>query len=309
MKPSSYAKIGFFALAAAALAVVGTALMGKKSGAKKEVFFETYIEETVQGISNGSAVRYRGIPIGEVKEVSFAMSRYEVPDDSPDSRRATRYARIVFAIDLTGAPKPDNFRTLLDRQIDDGLRVHLKTQGITGLSYVDLDFEAQPKEGLPVPWEPEYPYIPTAPSLVKTLTDVVQGLSQEIHGFSQIKDSATNLAERIAVLADTANAAVKKLDAGLDGLPGLVASATRAADDADALVKSLGPTAEALPGLVENASGMVAAAGNEVDALAVPLREAAANLARAVGEIAWLAGELRADPSIVLRGEEKETLP
>ena len=196
MKHSTYTAIGVFALASVLLAFVAVALMGGKKASRREVLFETYIEETVQGISEGSAVRYRGIPIGSIKSVSFAMARYKVPDDSPDSRRATRYARVVFSIDVTDVPEPEKFATLVERQVADGMRVHVKTQGITGLSYIDLDFDKSPAAAIPVPWTPEYHYIPTAPSLVKTLADVFQGLSQEIHSFSQIKDAVSNLTAR-----------------------------------------------------------------------------------------------------------------
>ena len=140
MKHSTYTAIGVFALASVLLAFVAVALMGGKKASKREVLFETYIEETVQGISEGSAVRYRGIPIGNVKSVSFAMARYKVPDESPDSRRATRYARVVFSIDVTDVPEHEKFVTLVERQVADGMRVHVKTQGITGLSYIDLAF-------------------------------------------------------------------------------------------------------------------------------------------------------------------------
>ena len=336
MKQSTYTKIGAFALAALLLGIAAVAFMGSKKTARKEVLFETYIEETVQGISAGSAVRYRGIPVGTVKSVSFAMARYKVPDDSPESRRATRYARVVFAVDVTDVPEPEKFSTMIDRQVADGMRVHVKTQGITGLSYIDLDFEKSPPAAIPVPWTPEYNYIPTAPSLVKTLTDVFQGLSQEIHSFSQVKDAVTNLAARTTVLANTAGEAVQKLENGLDdmpalvaaatnavadvdalvrsfaptadGLPALVAAATNAVADADALVKSFAPAADGLPALVAGATGLVGRAGVGLSALSPPLREAVGNLARAAEEIARRAEELRADPAKLFRGEEKETL-
>ena len=334
MKQSTYTKIGAFALAAILLAVAGVVLMGGgRKASRSEVFFETYIEETVQGISEGSAVRYRGIPIGTVKSVSFAMARYQVPDDSPESRRATRYARIVFAIDVTDVPEPEKFSTMVERQVADGMRVHVKTQGITGLSYIDLDFDAAPPAVIPVPWTPEYNYIPVAPSLAKTLTDVVQNLSQEIHSFTQVKDAVVNLADRATALADAAGAAVQKLDGNLDAIPCLVAAATNIVADADALIRSFAPTADALPELVAGATNLVGdaralvrdlgadgldaisslrsladTADGELGALSPSIREAVGNLSLAAEEIARLVEEVRNDPSKLIRGEQKETL-
>ena len=325
MKQSTYTKIGAFALAAILLAVAGVVLMGGgRKASRSEVFFETYIEETVQGISEGSAVRYRGIPIGTVKSVSFAMARYQVPDDSPESRRATRYARIVFAIDVTDVPEPEKFSTMVERQVADGMRVHVKTQGITGLSYIDLDFDAAPPAVIPVPW---------TPSLAKTLTDVVQNLSQEIHSFTQVKDAVVNLADRATALADAAGAAVQKLDGNLDAIPCLVAAATNIVADADALIRSFAPTADALPELVAGATNLVGdaralvrdlgadgldaisslrsladTADGELGALSPSIREAVGNLSLAAEEIARLVEEVRNDPSKLIRGEQKETL-
>jgi ABC-type transporter Mla subunit MlaD len=309
MKASAYGKIGFFVVAAIALAVAAAMLAGGKKGAKVEVLFETYIEETVQGISPGTAVRYRGIPVGNVKSVGFASMRYETPEETPEERRAARYARVVFGIGTDEMPGDEELAAFVERQVADGLRVHVKSQGITGLSYLDLDYEGTEREELPVPWTPEHAYIPTAPSLVKTLTDVVQGLSQEIRGFSQVTGSVTELAEKTGRLADTANEAVLKLDAGFEGLPGLVATASNTLADADALIKALGPTADALPGLVADGRGLVAGAGAELESLSGPLREAVGNLARAADEIAGLAEELKENPTKILHGDQKETLP
>ena len=218
MRKSSYAAIGAFVCAAILLAIVAIVLMGAGSMRKRELLFETYVEETVQGVSEGSAVKYRGIPVGVVKSVSFAMATYR-PENfrsnaaKEDAQRASRYARVVFAIDTSDMPDPESFAGLVDRQIASGLRAHMKSQGVTGLVYVDLDYEDPDSPTLPVPWEPQYRYIPTAPSLVKTLTDVVQNVAHEIHG---LKTGATNLVSRVSSLIDNANNAVVGLSAPLE---------------------------------------------------------------------------------------------
>lgn len=333
MKQATYAKIGTFALAALLLAAAAATLMGKGLSRSREALFETYIEETTQGISEGAAVKYRGIPIGSVKSVTFAMARYTAPDDSPESRRAFRYSRVVFAIDLKEYPDPDSFLPMVEKQVADGLRAHTKSQGITGLSYIDLDYVSSP-EDLPVPWTPEYPYIPIAPSLAKTLTDVLFSLSQEIRSLSQVKIAVTNLAARTTVLADTATGAMETLQLGLAGVPAALGSATNAIADADALLRSLKPTADGLPSVIAEAtqlvaeartaiaelrpeangalsavSNAVASAGEAVGALSPSARSAVESLSRAADEIAALAAELKSDPSILIRGTTQESLP
>ena len=216
MRKSSYVKIGAFICAAIILAAVAVIMMGSGSMRKRELLLETFLEETVQGVSEGSAVKYRGIPVGTVKSVTFAMADYRPEDALPgtstaDLRRAIRYARVVFAIDTSDLPDQEAFAEHLEKQISDGLRAHMKSQGITGLVYVDLDYEDPGKPTLPVPWKTEYRYIPTAPSLAKTLTDVVQNVAQEIHGFSDLKVDATNLMTRLSSLIDNADGTVAGL--------------------------------------------------------------------------------------------------
>ncbi|MBR1609158.1 MAG: MCE family protein, partial [Kiritimatiellae bacterium] len=244
MKQATYAKIGAFALASLALAVAAFTLVGGGASGGKEDLFETYIEETVQGVSEGSAVKYRGIPVGSVKSVSFARARYEeelAPGASrEDVRRALRYSRVVFGIRTDKMPRPEKFEAVMASQVAEGLRAHVKSQGITGLAYIDLDFEDSPRD-IPVPWTPEYAYVPTAPSLVKTLTDVMQTLSQEIGAFSQVKESVTNLAARTSALADAADGALESVRLGLAGVPDALTSATNAVGEADSLLLSLRP--------------------------------------------------------------------
>ena len=49
MRKSSYVKIGAFVCAAILLAVVAVVLMGSGPMHKRELLFETFVEETVQG--------------------------------------------------------------------------------------------------------------------------------------------------------------------------------------------------------------------------------------------------------------------
>ena len=207
MRKSSYVKIGAFVCAAVLLAVVAVVLMGSGPMHKRELLFETFVEETVQGVSEGSALKYRGIPVGSVKSISFATYDYTDEDVRPDASaedvdRASRYARIVLAVNTTDMPDPEEFQRFVERETAKGLRAHMKSQGITGLVYVDCDYEDPGSPTLPVPWNPKHPYIPMAPSLSKTLTDAVQGVAQEIRGFADVRANVTNLAVRIAALVD-----------------------------------------------------------------------------------------------------------
>ena len=332
MRKSSYVKIGAFVCAAVLLAVVAVVLMGSGPMRKRELLFETFVEETVQGVSEGSALKYRGIPVGSVKSISFATYDYTDEDVRPDASaedvdRASRYARIVLAVDTTDMPDSEAFQRFLERETAKGLRAHMKSQGITGLVYVDCDYEDPGSPTLPVPWNPKHPYIPMAPSLSKTLTDAVQGVAQEIRGFADVRANVTNLAVRIAALVDNANAV-------LGGVPALVAAASNAVASADAFLRAAKDDAAPLPGLLSETSNLVVSASAFLDSvkgdvagvaasstnflagadatvagLRTPLESTLDDLSRASRNLADILDAIRDDPGRLFRKPAEENMP
>ena len=332
MRKSSYVKIGAFVCAAVLLAVVAVVLMGSGPMHKRELLFETFVEETVQGVSEGSALKYRGIPVGSVKSISFATYDYTDEDVRPDASaedvdRASRYARIVLAVDTTDMPDSEAFQRFVEEETAKGLRAHMKSQGITGLVYVDLDYEDPDRPTLPVPWKPKHPYIPMAPSLSKTLTDAVQGVAQEIRGFADVRANVTNLAVRIAALVDNANAV-------LGGVPALVAAASNAVASADAFLRAAKDDAAPLPGLLSETSNLVVSASAFLDSvkgdvagvaasstnflagaditvagLRTPLESTLDDLSRASRNLADILDAIRDDPGRLFQKPAEENMP
>ena len=332
MRKSSYVTIGAFVCAAVLLAVVAVILMGSGPMRKRELLFETYVEETVQGVSEGSALKYRGIPVGSVKSISFATYDYTAEDVRPDASaedvdRASRYARIVLAVNTTDMPDPEEFQRFVERETAKGLRAHMKSQGITGLVYVDCDYEDPGSPTLPVPWNPKHPYIPMAPSLSKTLTDAVQGVAQEIRGFADVRANVTNLAVRIAALVDNANAV-------LGGVPALVAAASNAVASADAFLRAAKDDAAPLPGLLSETSNLVVSASAFLDSvkgdvagvaasstnflagadatvagLRTPLESTLDDLSRASRNLADILDAIRDDPGRLFQKPAEENMP
>ncbi len=58
--------------------------------------------------------------------------------------------------------QPENAKLEVER----GLRVRLAPQGITGTSYLEIDYVDPPPPLLPIDWTPDNVYIPSAPSTV-----------------------------------------------------------------------------------------------------------------------------------------------
>lgn len=308
MKQSTYTTIGAFVLGALVLAAAGVAFMGKNSSREGEVLFETYLEETVQGISEGSPVKYRGIPVGTVRSVEFAMMHYrDAAPDSPDLRRAYRYSRIVFSVNAPGFDDTGRFIGMIREHIRNGLHVYSKAQGITGLSYLDLDFDNTGAKDIPVPWEPEYIYVPAAPSLAKTLTDVAQGLAQEFRGFADTRAAVDAfLAEATALAAMLRQDGAATLESARLLMDTLRTDGGTVLTNANALAVMLREDGATL---LQSATATLDGARTAIDAVAGPLAETSDNLSRASGDIVGLAEELRAEPSRLIRTQERDTLP
>lgn len=213
MRSTTYIKVGFFLLFAIGVTLAGVLFL--KGGAlthEKGYFAETYFEGSIQGLSVGAPVKYRGIPIGEVTRIAFAWADYRKGVDPELSDRAFRYARIVFKINEENLrmSNHDPDRRIFQAQINQGLRVQMKSQGITGLSYLDLDYIKDAPDALPLPWQPEYSYIPSVPSLGETIVDIVRNLSGEARKLGQFAEEVTALVRHADALLQGSSPALSE---------------------------------------------------------------------------------------------------
>ena len=173
---ANYAKIGFFVLSGFALILVVIGVAGARVINKKVVYAETYFTESVAGLDIGSPVKYRGVPIGQVSRIGFVFSEYGLQRTTASGASTLTGADqilVVMAFD------PEKFTLLkggqsasfLEQQVRDGLRVKLAAAGVTGLSFLELDYihsDQTPEVLTPVYWKPVRPYIPAAPSTMFT---------------------------------------------------------------------------------------------------------------------------------------------
>jgi ABC-type transporter Mla subunit MlaD len=135
--------------------------------------FETYFPESVEGLTVGSPVKYRGVALGQVTEIGLVAASYghrEVGEFSPASFGLVLVRIVIDPNRLGDVPDPETAVKL-------GLRVRLATQGITGLTYLELDF-VNPRQfaTMQVPWQPTYPYIPSMPSTFQQVQNAAQAL-------------------------------------------------------------------------------------------------------------------------------------
>jgi ABC-type transporter Mla subunit MlaD len=203
------------------------------------ILFETYFSESVQGLEVGAPVKYRGVTLGRVTEIGLVTAEYG-RNESVNLDLETY--QLVFVRSIIDADKLGRVPGT-EEAVNSGLRARLASQGLTGLTYIELDF-VDPKEYPPlaVPWTPKAPYIPSMPSTLLKIQDAAQQLLSNLNHVDLNKlateftglaaDLRANLAsgEVHHVLAD-ADAAVRAAqDAIRDAdLPGLSAAVKQTA--------------------------------------------------------------------------------
>jgi ABC-type transporter Mla subunit MlaD len=140
--------------------------------------YETYFQESVQGLDVGTAVKFRGVTIGKVTDVGLVTAEY--PPAGPTDQKVYQQVIVRFSVD----PRKVGANVNIQQAIAHGLRVQIAPQGITGLAYLELSFVSPAEYPVqPVPWQPDTTVIPSIPS---TLTQVQDAVEQVMASLSQV---------------------------------------------------------------------------------------------------------------------------
>lgn len=203
MRRPNYFKIGLFVLSAAAILIVAIIVFGIGAIFEDEVMVETYFETSVQGLDIGSPVKFRGVQIGNVEEMTVVRKEYSTRH---------RYVLVRMALNKEAFPADGvkASREEIQHEVTQGLRVRLGFQGVTGAAYIEVDYlDPARYPPLAVDWRPEYPYIPAAPSLITRITDAVDGILRNLEKIN-IEGIAGNLEQTLGAL----NRTLQQADAG-----------------------------------------------------------------------------------------------
>jgi phospholipid/cholesterol/gamma-HCH transport system substrate-binding protein/paraquat-inducible protein B len=171
MNKLSYFKVGVFVIVASIIAVVGVILLGAGAVFEKTNLVETYIDESVQGLDVGSAVKFRGVPIGKVEKISLTSAEY-----------ATRKRYVLVRVGIT--PTMLEFPLTgpgFKLEVERGLRLRLAAQGLTGVAYIEADYaDPQRNPPLEIDWQPSYPYVPSTRSRITQFGESVEKILRSV---------------------------------------------------------------------------------------------------------------------------------
>jgi paraquat-inducible protein B len=202
---SAYFKTGVFILSGIVLLTAGLIVLGAGKFFQQSTKMETYVNESINGLEVGSALKYRGVKIGRVSHIGFVTNSYVEMEDSD-----YRYIRVVCELDqrYLGVDSYQQLRNVTRKEVKSGMRVRPTTQGLTGQLFMEIDY-LDPKQNPPLPinWDPKYVYIPSAPSTLSMVEAAISSISKTMQG---IKGS--DVGGAIRELRKTAETLTKFLD-------------------------------------------------------------------------------------------------
>ncbi len=206
---ANYLKLGLFVIGAIVAGVVVLVVIGSGRWFQKKITVESYFNESVQGLDIGSKLKYRGVAIGEVTRIGFTYNKYQL--DKPMTERV-RYVLVEAQL----APRLLGGRAgagdLADpesasQEVARGLRMRLAPQGITGTSYLEIDYVDPPPPILPIDWTPDSIYIPSTPSTVTAIVNAAADLMDRLH-----KVDIEKLVGNLNTLLETTNSRIDAID-------------------------------------------------------------------------------------------------
>lgn len=270
-----YMRVGVLVLAGLGLAVGFVLFLTSGALRGQQVLLETYVRESVAGLDIGAPVRFRGVAVGRVTEIGLVSVAYAGSARGPDDPTA-RLVLVRFAVD------PERYgRATLDDAVRAGLRVRVASSGVTGLSYLEVDFVDPDRFPVTqVPWQPRFPVVPSVPSTITQVTSAAERVMTQLAGLDieRLVMAATGLVEDLRAqvggqgdLAVTLREAATTMTALREVIQGAELDATlRSIREAATSIASAGERAEALLG-GPDVSGAAASIGQAANDLRVAI--------------------------------------
>ena len=304
-KKANPAIIGAFVIGAVALAVVAVTVWGSGKLFRRQYPCVCYFPGSVNGLSAGAPVKFRGVQVGQVTDVRLRYAQVR-----GDPRIPVFLKLDEDRLRELGAERAPT-REVLREFISNGLRARLQALSIvTGVLYVDFDLLPGSRLDLVQREDAPVPELPTLPTALEEMTKSVSDVLAELRAvpFEAIGRGVNDVIANV-------NGIVKKpeLHAAVDQLPGLVESAKDLVGD---LRAHTGPLATSAQGTVDEARRAAESARAALDdvrtllapdgPLAVEATRTVSDLGRAASALRDLADYLERNPNAVVFGRAKD---
>ena len=302
-RDARYAAVSAFALAAIAAAFAFVWWYSGQGDRRSYEPYEIYFDGSVSGLSQGSPVRYLGVDVGRVRNLSV---------DRRDPGRVKVTVEVDSKAPLSGAT-----------------RARLGLLGLTGLLFIDLQVDPQASASRELAQGERFPVIQSRKgdieAFLERLPDLVgrvgavmtrierlladenlQAVSESLANVSEASAELPAIAQNVAVLAAELRGTSAEATALVQRLNALAASSQPDLAGTLASVKvaseKLAGTAQSLERIV---AGNEAALGGLAGSGAAELQQLVIDVRDASAEVRALAVALRENPSSLVR-ESKE---
>jgi paraquat-inducible protein B len=266
--------VGAFVLGAIALVLAAVVLLSSADWFVRKNHFSVFFPGSVKGLEKGAPVTFRGVKVGEVKEVTAFLTR----KDPPIQIEVVFETRgdVIQAGEGVGRP----FARLSDAGLAEelvkrGIRARMLSASLlTGQRYIDLDFLPQ-EEARFGGVHPRYPELPTTPTALEKLGERTGQFLEKLAELplDQMLEDVRGALKSLRELLESSDVrgALRGARRSMEALEPALVDARTALKDADAVVKQLG--------------GEVDSAGQEVRATAADARRSLERAQRALEDL------------------------
>ena len=277
----NYALVGAFVLLLGAALVAGALWLASGGAFQKK--YDLYLaveEESVAGLNLNAPVKFNGVDVGKVREI-------EIDPVHPER------VNLLFAIERGTPIKEDTVAIL-------------KTQGLTGIAYVELSGGTRDAAPLLAAPGSDYPVIRTQPSLSARLENVLtsalaklDSTSKNINAILSEENQASfkNALADIATVAHTIAARKEAIDAGIGSAARTFENTARATAQLGPVIDRVGRGADAVEKMGNEVASTAASTGKTVSAVGNDVKrftgETLPELERLLGELSVLSTALR----------------
>ena len=234
MTDNSKFKLGLFIVVATAVFFAGLMILGSFEQFKEKAHICTLVSESVQGLSVGSSVKYMGVPVGAVREISI------YPHDN--IIRIDMEIKLSSFKSLPGGQGPETitvevFEERIAKAVERGLRCRMELEGITGSKYVELNYDPDaPKSSIDASqFAVDDPYVPSLPSLISDLRGSVTSILAKLESIDY-----KGISDRANETLDSLNERLRspKFDETLDNVNAMITSARQSIANLEKLTDS-----------------------------------------------------------------------
>ncbi len=280
-KKVNLALVGGFVLVLAT-ALVGVVLWLASGGAFQTHYdrFEASVEESVSGLNPKAPVKYNGVDVGNVERIWL---------DPENPQRVN----LRFQIERGTPIKVDTVATL-------------KTQGLTGIAYVELSGGKPDSPSLTAREHQHYPVIQTKPSLSTRLETVLTNVLAQLDSTSTTINEVLSPANReafssaladIASVARTIAARRNTLDSAITNAGQTLQNTSRMSEQLGPVLERVGRSAQAIETMGQSVTTTSNSAGKTVDTIGADMQRISAQtlpeLERLMHELSALTTSLR----------------